>query len=278
MLRIMLDAGHSGKVFQEEHGNGSSMDKNDILKTTLAVGEILAEHGVDVFYTRTDNRKMSWIERAEIAEEIKPNIIISIQRYAGHDNCTYEGMGSLIYDYSSLARRIAENINRYLTMYHFITHGIIEVQSESAVFTRFKIPVLMQMVGLINTEAGDEEFETRFQELVWAISAGILETFQPQLNGNYNDDAATYYRGDAEGMEDLYKPGYRYRIQVGLFRSNENALQYQKQLHYNGFDSDLARQGEFYAVHVGRFDDLDEAAIWEKVLRRMGYHTLLISV
>jgi cell division protein FtsN len=65
---------------------------------------------------------------------------------------------------------------------------------------------------------------------------------------------------------------------VGLFRSNENALQYQKQLHYNGFDSDLARQGEFYAVHVGRFDDLDEAAIWEKVLRRMGYHTLLISV
>lgn len=321
MLRIMLDADHGGNVCEEEYEN--RMDKKDILRTALAVGDILTQYGVEVIYIGTKGQKTSWAEKAEIAYEIKPDVIISFQRYSGHSNGAQEGTGSLVCDCGDLARKIAESINCYLSRYHFKTHGIIKFQSETAIFTRLNIPILIQMVGQINAEACSQEFDTRSRELVWAIAAGILETFQIQFNGNSKGVFYTSYREDAEIMEDLYdrnnsenaydsnrfyyrndmtdtgeknkgkepiqrelnqtesnstEPNYYYRIQIGLFRTNENALRYQEQLFYNGFDSDVVRQGEFYAVHVGRFNDLDEAAVWEKVLRRAGYNPLLISV
>ena len=48
---IMLDAGHGGRdpgaVYKERK------EKDDTLRLTLAVGEILEAHGLDVQYTRT---------------------------------------------------------------------------------------------------------------------------------------------------------------------------------------------------------------------------------
>ena len=49
---IMLDAGHGGRdpgaVYKERK------EKDDTLRLTLAVGEILEAHGLDVQYTRYD--------------------------------------------------------------------------------------------------------------------------------------------------------------------------------------------------------------------------------
>ena len=48
---IMLDAGHGGRdpgaVYQDRK------EKDDTLRLTLAIGEILEAHGLDVEYTRT---------------------------------------------------------------------------------------------------------------------------------------------------------------------------------------------------------------------------------
>ena len=59
---IMLDAGHGGRdpgaVF-----NGRQ-EKDDTLRLTLAIGEILQNNGVDVEYTRTTDVYTSPYERA----------------------------------------------------------------------------------------------------------------------------------------------------------------------------------------------------------------------
>ena len=59
---IMLDAGHGGRdpgaVF-----NGRQ-EKDDTLRLTLAIGEILQNNGVDVEYTRTTDAYTSPYERA----------------------------------------------------------------------------------------------------------------------------------------------------------------------------------------------------------------------
>ena len=48
--RIIIDAGHGG----QEPGAiyEGRQEKNDTLRLALAVGNILADHGVDVVYTR----------------------------------------------------------------------------------------------------------------------------------------------------------------------------------------------------------------------------------
>ena len=48
---IMLDAGHGGRDPGAVY-NGRR-EKDDTLSLTLAIGELLQEHGIDVLYTRT---------------------------------------------------------------------------------------------------------------------------------------------------------------------------------------------------------------------------------
>ena len=48
---IMLDAGHGGRDPGAVY-NGRR-EKDDTLALTLAIGELLQEHGIDVLYTRT---------------------------------------------------------------------------------------------------------------------------------------------------------------------------------------------------------------------------------
>lgn len=63
--KIVLDAGHGGEdpgaVWQGRN------EKDDTLKLTLAVGEILENNGFDVVYTRTTDVYQTPFEKAQIA-------------------------------------------------------------------------------------------------------------------------------------------------------------------------------------------------------------------
>lgn len=313
MPLVLLDAGHGGKANGEVHGNW--MEKNNNLKLVLAVGEILTQYGIGVAYTRTSDATMSWLDRITIANEVEVKLFVSIYHDSNMDSGICDGTETLIFDRCGLARETAQNINRYLTIYGFSTCGIIEMQSQSAMFCKLNMPLLILLLGHILVEESNQEMDIRFGELTWAIAAGILETFQNQLNVEEKMNSVydkkgvkpmtdrnntEYYedrndevnhrnnmdncnrKDDMSEQNDRMEPeqeelDYRYRIQVGLFRSYENALQYQGQLFQDGFQADIVSQGDLYALHVGKFNDLDEAAVWERVLRMGGYNTLLIS-
>ena len=59
---VVIDSGHGGSdpgaVYQ------GSRQKDDTLRLTLAVGEILQENGIEVLYTRTTDVYLSPYERA----------------------------------------------------------------------------------------------------------------------------------------------------------------------------------------------------------------------
>ena len=84
--------------------------------------------------------------------------------------------------------------------------------------------------------------------------------------------------GISESKNDNETAKYNYRIQVGLFRLYNNANNLQMQLIEEGYVADIVRQGDLYAVHVGGFQELDDAVELERVLRFKGYNTLLVSV
>ncbi|NLK28295.1 MAG: N-acetylmuramoyl-L-alanine amidase [Clostridiales bacterium] len=265
MPRVVLNPGHGGEIYGDIYDN--RYEKDDNLRIALAVGDILTQYGFEVYYTRTSDVTVPTEERIQFINEINPDLVVNFHRYSNPYKNFMKGAETLIYDDGNFAREVAERINENLDLVGFPTGSIIEIQPGTALFRDVDVPVVMEMLGFLNSEEVNLIFDTKFNEIALAIANGIYEAFQ-------NDDKAI----GVQEQEQEDKPDYRYRIQVGLFRSLKNALQYQEQLRQNDFEADIVRQGEFYALHVGGFDDLDEAAVWETVLRRAGYDTLVISV
>ena len=73
MARVILDAGHGG------YDNGAQYDgrkeKDDNLRLTLAVGQILEQNGVPVSYTRKSDIYQSPSEKARLGNESGADIL-----------------------------------------------------------------------------------------------------------------------------------------------------------------------------------------------------------
>ena len=80
MAGVILDAGHGG------YDNGAQYDgrkeKDDNLRLTLAVGQILEQNGVPVSYTRQSDIYQSPSEKARLGNESGADYFISFHRNA----------------------------------------------------------------------------------------------------------------------------------------------------------------------------------------------------
>jgi N-acetylmuramoyl-L-alanine amidase len=78
---VVLDAGHGGF---DPGASGNTLKEKDVnLKITQGVGELLAQKGVTVVYTRSDDRYVSLEERSSIANRLNASIFVSIHNNAG---------------------------------------------------------------------------------------------------------------------------------------------------------------------------------------------------
>ena len=97
---IMLDAGHGGRDPGAVYAG--RQEAEDALRLTLAVGEILQNHGFDVEYTRTTDVYESPFEKAMEANEAKVDYFVSIHRNSYPTDNAVSGVESLIYDLSGI--------------------------------------------------------------------------------------------------------------------------------------------------------------------------------
>jgi N-acetylmuramoyl-L-alanine amidase len=93
MVRIVLDAGHGGR---DPGAVGNGLREKDLTLTIVRhIGRLLSEYeGVEVHYTRTDDRFLELSERAEIANKLKADYFISVHINAGGGT----GFESFIYN------------------------------------------------------------------------------------------------------------------------------------------------------------------------------------
>lgn len=87
--------------------------------SSLAVGSILAENGVDVVYTRTDDSYETPFQKAQKGNQAGADLFISIHRNSSPENDQYSGVETLVYDESGIKKALAENINRELAQAGF---------------------------------------------------------------------------------------------------------------------------------------------------------------
>lgn len=249
---IMLDAGHGGSDPGAVY-NGRQ-EKDDALRLTLAVGEILQNNDIDVLYTRTTDVYESPFEKAMEANQAGVDFFVSIHRNSFPVDNQVMGVESLVYDLSGIKYEMAQNINAQLETVGFVNLGVT-ARPNLVVLRRTNMPAVLVEVGFINSDVDNQLFDDNFNDIAQAIAEGILGT----LNS-------------AGVIKEEY-----YRVQTGLFRNPANAQRMQKELLSRDFPATIDSTGPYFRVQVGDYKDLSEAIEMEQRLRRQGYDTLIIS-
>lgn len=245
---IMLDAGHGGN--DPGAAYQGRLEKDDTLNLVLAIGEILQNNGIDVEYTRTTDVYESPYQKALEANEAGVDFFVSIHRNSSLEPNQFEGVQSLVYDLSGIKYEMAQNINAQLETVGFVNLGVA-ARPNLVVLRRTEMPAVLVEVGFINSDTDNQLFDTNFNDIALAIAQGILVT----LEENHT----------------LYK------VQVGAFRNRNYAQRLLDELMMQDFPAYIDDEGEFNRVQVGNFRSLEEAVNMERRLKQAGYQTVIIS-
>lgn len=248
---IMLDAGHGGAEPGAVY-NGRQ-EKDDTLKLVLAIGDILQNNGIDVQYTRTTDVYETPFEKAMEANRAGVDFFISIHRNSYPTDNQVSGVESLVYDLSGLKYAMAEEINEQLETIGFVNLGV-NARPNLVVLKRTQMPAVLVEVGFINSDTDNLLFDENFTAIAQAIADGILDTLE-----------TADVIGDNE-----------YHVQVGLYRNWSNAQNLLNRLLQQGFPAEIDDAGPYIKVRVGEYDNLEDAAMMERRLRRVGYDTLIV--
>ena len=266
MAKVVMDAGHGGS--DPGAVSDGRREKDDNLALALAVGSILAENGVDVVYTRTDDTYETPFQKAQKGNQEGADLFISIHRNSSPEKDQYSGVETLLYDESGIKKELAENINRELAKEGFQNLGIRE-RPGLVVLRRTRMPAALIEVGFINTQADNELLDQNFDGVVRAIADGILMTLRKNgLLSEENKSTALEYSEEPDGSE---HKSFRYRVQTGAFRREENAWKLYQKLLKQCFPAEIGKDEDFFLVWVGNYEKLDNAVKMEQKLKRLGY-------
>lgn len=174
---VVLDAGHGGANPGAVY-NGRQ-EKDDALRLTLAVGQLLENAGVNVVYTRTTDIYESPAQKAAEANAADADFFVSIHRNSSVYPNQYTGIESLVFNRHGSAAQMAENINSNLQALGFANQGVNERQN-LIVLNRTQMPAVLVEAGFINNDRDNALFDSRFDEIAQAIADGILDTLNTQ--------------------------------------------------------------------------------------------------
>jgi N-acetylmuramoyl-L-alanine amidase len=173
MALVVLDAGHGGEnpgaVYR------GRQEKDDALSLAMAIGRILEQNGVDVYYTRTGDVYESPGQKAMEGNAVGADYYVSIHRNSSPYPNQYTGIETLVYSQYGEAARLASRINRQLAAVGYEDQGV-NVRDNLVVLNRTRMPAVLVEVGFINTDADNRLLDEKFEETARAIAEGILET------------------------------------------------------------------------------------------------------
>jgi N-acetylmuramoyl-L-alanine amidase len=222
-MKIVLDAGHGG---HDPGAVANGLKEKDLtLAIVKHIGCLLGDYeGVEVYYTRTDDRFLELSERAAIANKLNADYFISVHVNAGDDT----GFESYIFNGKVSAATIA-----YQNVVHAeIMKAIGNVKDRGkkranlAVLRETKMPAILTENLFINNanDAKKLKSDQFLQQIAHGHVQGIVKAFglkkktkpQPQPKQKVSD-------------------GKLYRVQVGAFSDRRNAERLAAELKKKGY-------------------------------------------
>lgn len=304
MAKVILDAGHGGNEPGAVY-NGRR-EKEDNLRLALAVGQILEENGVDVAFTRVEDVYNTPFEKAQIANQEGGDFLISFHRNSSPQANQYSGVETLVFAQSGEKLALARRINEALEEVGFRNLGIRE-RPGLVILRRSRMPAVLVETGFINTDADNELFDEKFDEIAQAIADGILQTLGQMPVGmsagmqnsttdiqtgnirEWREKDMTMNQMEPEEEDNVYMeisdrlmsggPPCRclYRVQTGAFRNKAYAENLLYQLLSKNYPAYILWEDGFYKVQAGAFRNLDNAVQMEQALRKAGYATYITT-
>lgn len=246
---IMLDAGHGGANPGAVYDG--RLEKEDALKLTLTVGEILQNNGIDVEYTRTTDEYLTPQQRANLANQAGVDFFISIHRNSFPEDNVVSGVESLVYNKEGIKYEMAKEINAQLETVGFVNLGV-QARPDLIVLRKTQMPAVLVEAGFLNSDTDNQLFDANFQDIAIAIAEGILDTINQIPNQSYS-------------------------VQVGAFRNQSYARRLRDELMEMEYPVRMEEGEGLYRVRVGEFPNLDEAGRMEQRLKRDGYQTVIVT-
>ena len=182
---ICIDPGHGGT--SSGAVNGARFEKDDNLRLSLLVRDILEERGYTVVMTRTDDSDVSLEERCKIANKSRASLFVSIHR----NSTVGEGKGMEMWVHSLnptddllLAQNILDNLDTVgISLNRGIHSGYREGSDLNYYINRnTKMPSCLAEIGFISSEIDNKDFDEKLYEYAVAIANGIEQTLL-EMNG-----------------------------------------------------------------------------------------------
>ena len=126
-----------------------------------------------MYYTRPTDVYESPAQKAEEGNQTGADYFVSIHRNSSPYPNQYSGVESLVYNRYGEAARMANNINQQLETVGFLNQGVNE-RTNLVVLNRTQMPAVLVEAGFINTDADNQLFDERFDDMARAIAEGIL--------------------------------------------------------------------------------------------------------
>ena len=224
MVRIVLDAGHGGT---DSGAVGNGLREKDLtLNIVKKIGNLLNDYeGVEVHYTRTDDRFLELSERAAIANKLNADYFISVHINAGGGT----GFESYIYN---------GNVSSATIAYQNVIHAEImkaignvtdrgKKRANYAVLRETKMPAILTENLFIDNanDAAKLKSEQFLQQVAYGHVQGIVKAFGLKKKANSTPSQPQQKVSDKK----------LYRVQVGAFADRKNAERLADELKKKGY-------------------------------------------
>lgn len=183
---VCIDPGHGGS--SSGAVLGSRLEKDDTLRLSLLVRDILEERGYTVVMTRDDDSDVSLADRCKIANKARASLFVSIHR---NSSTSSDAVGMEMWIHSSsptddtlLAQNILDCLDTVgIPANRGIHSGYRDGDDMNYYINRnTKMPSVLAEIGFISSKADNKEFDENLEEYAKAIADGIEMTLL-EMNG-----------------------------------------------------------------------------------------------
>ena len=184
---ICIDPGHGGTSSGATGEGGSRLEKDDNLRLSLLVRDILTERGYTVVMTRDGDSDVSLEERCKIANKARASLFVSIHR----NSSTGNGKGMEMWVHSTRPTDdllLAENLLACLESVGFSAdRGIHSGYRDGADLNYYinrntKMPSCLAEIGFITSAEDNKDFDEKLEKYAEALAEGIEATLR-EMNG-----------------------------------------------------------------------------------------------
>ena len=178
---VCIDPGHGGT--SSGATLGSRLEKDDTLRLSLLVRDILEERGYTVVMTRDNDSDVSLADRCKIANKARASLFVSIHR---NSSTSPNATGMEMWVHSSNPTDdtlLAQNILDCLDTLNITNRGIHSGYRDGADMNYYinrhtKMPSVLAEIDFISNKNDNKNYDKNIDEYALAIANGIEMTLK----------------------------------------------------------------------------------------------------